>query len=100
MGKNEFVARPLLELNIVKSEKSARILSFEYRDHYIAEVSHIGLRNCKFSRMAGRRGEGRGRLLSIWHFKSVAVGVGPNGESYGKQDCAEGCVQKVIKTKS
>lgn len=49
--------------------------------------------------MAGRRGEGRGRLLSIWHFKSVAVVVGPNGEGYGKQDHAEGCVQEVIKTK-
>lgn len=45
MEKNEFVAKPLVELNIVRSGKSARVLSFVHRDQYITEVSHVGLRN-------------------------------------------------------
>jgi len=47
--------------------------------------------------MAGRRAEGRGRLLSICRFKSVAVVVGPNEESYRKQDLTEDCVEKATK---
>lgn len=68
MKKNEFVVRPLSELNIVKSLQGSSVLCTEL----IAEINCEGLRNFKFAsycgfwvffpRMAGIRVEDRGRL--------------------------------------
>lgn len=88
MGKDEFVARPLLELNM-KNPQGFSVMC--------AEIT-TSLRFLS-PRIAGSRGEGRGKLLSAWHLKSVGIVAGPNGDSYGKQDHAEGCVQKLSKQK-